>query len=160
MRDARKRMWCQNFQYFLSLQYRPMLFTRRLSHNRASQIPDSSWGSKSLSMSPSYILKKKHHSAKIWIFWRDIFVKFYFLLIFFQHESTIKSDVWSFGVTLWEILNVCHKEPFQNNFENEILNNLNHMCQHGVLKVSVQTEKYLLIMFKFCKFWKFLSEIM
>ena len=45
-------------------------------------------------------------------------------LFMFQHRYTTKSDVWSFGVCLWEILNFAGIRPYQDLSDSELLSAL------------------------------------
>lgn len=51
----------------------------------------------------------------------------------FQGKYTTKSDVWSFAVTLWEILTFARKTPYQELTNVEVMQNLSHMHQDNGL---------------------------
>ena len=57
---------------------------------------------------------------------------------FFQGRYTTKSDVWAFGVTLWEILNFAGVRPHAELAEAEVcvISNLKHKTQIIPLKKS------------------------
>ncbi|XP_024084780.1 discoidin domain-containing receptor 2-like [Cimex lectularius] len=44
-------------------------------------------------------------------------------------KATTKSDVWSFGVTLWEMLVVCGQKPFGELTSEQVVENCNHWYQ-------------------------------
>ncbi|VDM97485.1 unnamed protein product [Thelazia callipaeda] len=50
-------------------------------------------------------------------------------------SPTSKGDVWSFGVTLWEVLNVCNKYPYEMLNDSDVYKNLLFMKRHGTLKI-------------------------
>lgn len=52
-----------------------------------------------------------------WMAWESVFMGKY----------TTKSDVWSFGVTLWEILFLCRRRPFDSLTDAEVVENLAHL---------------------------------
>ena len=43
-----------------------------------------------------------------------------------QHRYTTKSDVWSYGVLLWEILNVAGIRPYQDLSDSDLLASLHN----------------------------------
>ncbi|XP_018324975.1 epithelial discoidin domain-containing receptor 1 [Agrilus planipennis] len=45
----------------------------------------------------------------------------------FQAKYTTKSDVWAFAVTLWEILTLCRRHPYDNMTDPQVMENLAHM---------------------------------
>lgn len=52
-----------------------------------------------------------------WMAWESIFLGKY----------TTKSDVWAFGVTLWEILNLGRRIPYETLTDAEVVENLSHL---------------------------------
>lgn len=53
----------------------------------------------------------------------------------FQGKYTTKSDVWSFAVTLWEILTLARETPYQELADAEVMQNLSHLHHENGLFV-------------------------
>ncbi len=45
-----------------------------------------------------------------------------------QGRFTTKSDVWSFGVTLWEVLTLARHQPFESLSDEEVLANISNLA--------------------------------
>lgn len=51
----------------------------------------------------------------------------YLIYLFFQGKYTTKSDVWAFAVTLWEILNLGRRIPYEHLSDEEVVQNLRQL---------------------------------
>ncbi|XP_026688193.1 discoidin domain-containing receptor 2-like [Diaphorina citri] len=70
-------------------------------------------------------------------------------------KFTTKSDVWSFGVTLWEILNLARHRPYEGLTDLEVLENISHLhADDGefIYLPTPQTTKDILDLMNEC--WK------
>ncbi|CDQ64961.1 unnamed protein product [Oncorhynchus mykiss] len=49
-----------------------------------------------------------------------------------QGKFTTASDVWAFGVTLWEMLSVCQEQPYSNLTDEQVIDNAGEFFRdHG-----------------------------
>ena len=57
----------------------------------------------------------------------------------FQGKFTTKTDVWSFGVTLWEILTFAREQPHESQSDAKILSNLSNIWREGRPTIFLST---------------------
>jgi serine/threonine protein kinase len=55
--------------------------------------------------------------------------KNYQKMFLFQGKFTTKSDVWSFGVTLWEILTFAREQPYESLSDERVIANLSRLYE-------------------------------
>lgn len=55
----------------------------------------------------------------------------------FQGRFTSKSDVWAFGVTMWEVLNLCREQPYSELSDLQVIDNIQNLYSTGSLKVKL-----------------------
>lgn len=57
-----------------------------------------------------------------------------FLSMFLQGKFSTKSDVWSFGVTLWEVLSFARGQPYDNLSDEQVIENCGHYYRNDGLE--------------------------
>lgn len=73
----------------------------------------------------------------ILLFIHTILMCMYFSLIFsLQGKFSTKSDVWSFAITLWEILTFAREQPFENLSDEKVIENFGNIYQDDKKHVS------------------------
>ena len=61
-----------------------------------------------------------------------------FLLFFiFQGKFSTKSDVWSFGVTLWEILTFAREMPYSSLSDEQVIENAGHYYRNDSKHINL-----------------------
>lgn len=61
--------------------------------------------------------------------------RFLFIRICFQDRYTCSSSVWSFAVTLWEVMCLAREKPFQHLTNEQVIQNAEVMYYGGELQV-------------------------
>lgn len=55
-----------------------------------------------------------------------------------QDRYTCHSSVWSFAVTVWEILTLAREKPYSNLTNEQVIQNAEHMYYGGEIQVGMQ----------------------
>lgn len=98
------------------------LATRNCLVGKAYQIKISDFGTDNDAYTSDYYKVNGSMPLPVrWMAWESVFLGKY----------TTKSDVWSFGVTLWEILFLCRRRPFDSLSDDEVVENLGLLREEG-----------------------------
>ncbi|XP_065221336.1 discoidin domain-containing receptor 2 isoform X2 [Planococcus citri] len=102
------------------------LATRNCLVGKAYQIKISDFGTDNELYTSDYYKIDANTSLPVrWMAWESVFLGKY----------TTKSDVWSFAVTLWEILTLAREPPYQELTDTEVMQNLSHLHHENGLFV-------------------------
>ncbi|KAI5701741.1 hypothetical protein M8J75_012818 [Diaphorina citri] len=122
------------------------LATRNCLVGKKFEIKISDFATDSDMFSSDYYRVHDNTSLPIrWMAWESVRLR----------KFTTKSDVWSFGVTLWEILNLARHRPYEGLTDLEVLENISHLhADDGefIYLPTPQTTKDILDLMNEC--WK------
>ena len=59
-----------------------------------------------------------------------------------QGKFTTASDVWAFGVTLWEMLSVCQEQPYSNLTDEQVIDNAGEFFRDQGRQVRTHTHTH------------------